>query len=114
MNQTGILQQLRVIKTEITQGCNAGFRKYSEKDPSSESARFLLGMSQLALQNYNQTINLLTAVSDDSGEYGKEARWYLGLSYLKTGNKAKQLNALNIWQNQMVSTGNGQKIFCAA
>jgi tetratricopeptide (TPR) repeat protein len=49
-------------------------------------------MSQLALQNYSQTIDLLTGVANGHGEYGKEAEWYLGLSYLKTGNKAKAID----------------------
>jgi TolA-binding protein len=73
-------------------GAVAGFESVLENDPSSESARFLLGMSQLALKNYNQTIDLLTVVANDQGEYGKEAEWYLGLSYLKTGNKAKAID----------------------
>jgi TolA-binding protein len=73
-------------------GAVAGFENVLENDPSSESARFLLGMSQLALQNYSQTIDLLTGVANGHGEYGKEAEWYLGLSYLKTGNKAKAID----------------------
>jgi TolA-binding protein len=73
-------------------GAIAGFESVLEKDRSSESARFLLGMSQLALQNYSQTIDLLSTVANGSGEYGKEARWYLGLAYLKTGNKANAID----------------------
>jgi TolA-binding protein len=73
-------------------GAIAGFESVLENDPSSESARFLLGMSQLALQNYSQTIDLLTVVANGQGEYGKEAEWYLGLSYLKTGNKSKAVD----------------------
>lgn len=73
-------------------GAIAGFESVLEKDPSSESARFLLSMSQLALQNYSQAINLLTTVADGYGEYGKEAKWYLGLSYLKTGDKTQAIN----------------------
>ena len=73
-------------------GAVAGFESVLEQDPSSESARFLLGMSQLSLQNYSQAIELLSTVANGSGEYGKEARWYLGLSYLKTGNKAQAID----------------------
>jgi tetratricopeptide (TPR) repeat protein len=58
-------------------------------DPSVNSTKFYLGLSQLALKNYDQSIDLLTKVTNDSGEFGKEARWYLGLSYLKTANKQK-------------------------
>jgi TolA-binding protein len=67
-------------------------REFSEtilKDPSVVSPRFFMGITQLALKNYDQTITLLTGVVSDSGEYTKEASWYLGLTYLKTGNKTK-------------------------
>jgi TolA-binding protein len=67
-------------------------REFSEtilKDPSVVSPRFLMGLTQLALKNYDQTITLLTGVVSDSGEYAKEARWYLGLTYLKTGDKLR-------------------------
>jgi tetratricopeptide (TPR) repeat protein len=65
------------------------FASAVEKDPSGISQQFFLGLSQLALRNYDQAINMLSGVVNDSGEYGKEARWYLGLSCLKTGNKQK-------------------------
>lgn len=67
-------------------------REFSEtilKDQSVISPRFFMGLTQLALKNYDQTITLLKSVVNDSGEYAKEARWYLGLTYLKTGNKPK-------------------------
>ena len=76
-------------KTGDYQNAAAGFGNMLKKDPSGASAKFFLGLSQLALGNYDQAINLLSAVANESGEYGKEARWYLGLSYLKTGNKSK-------------------------
>jgi hypothetical protein len=68
---------------------SAGFASVLEKDPSAISAKFLLGLSQIASKNYNKAINLLESVANDGGEYGKEARWYLGLTYVKTGNKQK-------------------------
>lgn len=67
----------------------AGFENALEKNNSSVSSRFFLGLSQLALKNYGQAINLLSEVSDASGEYSKEAKWYLGLSYLMTANNQK-------------------------
>ena len=66
-----------------------GFSEAVLRDSSFISPRFFMGLTYLALENYNQAINLLSGVVNDSGEYGKEARWYLGLAYLKTGNKAK-------------------------
>lgn len=66
-----------------------GFTGALEKDPSSVSAQFFLGITQLALKNYDQAENLLSEVVNNSGEFGKEARWYLGLTYIEKGNKQK-------------------------
>ena len=80
-------------------------REFSEiilKDPTVVSPRFFMGLTQLALKNYDQTINLLSGVIDDSGEYSKEAKWYLGLTYLKSGNKPK---AVECFEYLAKSTG---------
>jgi TolA-binding protein len=66
-----------------------GFAGANDKNPASSQSKFLLGLSQLALENYSQSISLLENVANSSGEYTKEAKWYLGLAYLKTGNKIK-------------------------
>jgi tetratricopeptide (TPR) repeat protein len=66
-----------------------GFANTLQKDPSFLSAQFFLGLSNLALGNYDQAINMLAGVTNTSGDYGKEARWYLGLTYLKTADKQK-------------------------
>lgn len=76
-------------KTGDYQKAAAGFAEVLKKDPLAVSSQFFLGLSQLAMQNYGQTIVLLSEVANDSGEYSKEARWYLGLSYLKTGDEQK-------------------------
>jgi tetratricopeptide (TPR) repeat protein len=76
-------------KTASWQKAAIGFAGILEKDPSVISAQFFLGLSQLELKNYDQAINLLSKVANGSGEYGKEAKWYLGLTYLKTGDKEK-------------------------
>jgi TolA-binding protein len=67
----------------------AGFGAVLQKDSKSTSSEFFMGLSQLALENYFQAINLLSIASNDTGEYAKEAKWYLGLAYLKTDNKQK-------------------------
>ncbi|MCU0474325.1 MAG: hypothetical protein MUC93_13350 [Bacteroidales bacterium] len=59
------------------------------KDNSAIIPRFYLGITQLELGNYDQAINLLSEVLGSLGEYGKDAEWYLGLAYLKTGEKGK-------------------------
>jgi TolA-binding protein len=66
-----------------------GFAAVLNNDPSSISSKFYLGLTSLALKNYEQAENLLSEVVNNSGEFGKEARWYLGLTYLETGNKQK-------------------------
>jgi TolA-binding protein len=66
-----------------------GFAELLQEDKFVVSSQFFLGLSQLAINNYDQAINLLAATANNSGEYGKEARWYLGLAYLKTANKQK-------------------------
>ena len=78
-------------KTADYQGAAIGFAANLQKDPSRVSSQFFLGLSQLALGNFDQAIDLLIVIANDQGEYGKEARWYLGLSYLKTDNKLKAI-----------------------
>jgi tetratricopeptide (TPR) repeat protein len=67
----------------------AGFSEIISSDPSLVPPRFYLGMSHLALGNYDESAILLKEVAGNAGEYTKEARWYLGLIYLKEGDKAK-------------------------
>ncbi len=59
------------------------------KDPTSPSVRFFLGLTDIALNEYDQAIPLLEDVVASESDYGKEAQWYLGLAYLKNGNKQK-------------------------
>jgi TolA-binding protein len=66
-----------------------GFAGLLQHDQFVVSSQFFLGLSQLAINNYDQAINLLSETANNSGEYAKEARWYLGLAYLKTANKQK-------------------------
>jgi len=80
---------IKSYKTGNYQEAAILFAGIMQKEPKAGSAQFFLGLSQLANNNFNQAINLLTGVANDSGEYGKEARWYLGLTYLKTANKQK-------------------------
>lgn len=66
-----------------------GFSVAILKDTSVIAPRFFMGITQLALENFDQAINLLSGIAGRSGEYRKEAGWYLGLAYLKTGEKEK-------------------------
>jgi len=66
-----------------------GFYEEMVQEMGSPSPRFFLGITQIALQDYNQAINLLDEVANQQGELSKDARWYLGLAYIKAGNKTK-------------------------
>jgi TolA-binding protein len=78
------------------QAAIAGFSAAVLKDPLNISPRFFLGITQMALGNYEQAENILEDVTGSQSEYTKEARWYLGLAYIKTGNKEKALRCFEI------------------
>jgi len=71
------------------QVATAGFSEAILNDPASGSSRFLLGITYIAMNEFSQAIDMLDGVANQQGDYTKDARWYLGLAYLKTGNKAK-------------------------
>jgi TolA-binding protein len=50
---------------------------------------FFTGLASIEQGNFSEAIRALSLVASDSGEYVKEAQWYLGLAYLKTGDKVK-------------------------
>jgi TolA-binding protein len=66
-----------------------GFADAIRRDTSLIAPRFYLGVTQMALGNLNQAVNILDKISERGGEYSKEAKWYLGLAYLKTGKPEK-------------------------
>ncbi len=59
------------------------------EDSSNISYRFFSGLSQLELNNYEQSIQLFKEVISNNGEFQKEAKWYLGLAYIKTNDIQK-------------------------
>jgi TolA-binding protein len=74
----------------------AGFSNVLNNDTSVIAPRFYMGITQIALGNFNQAISLLSSVAVRPGEYHKEALWYLGLAYLKTGEKVKAANCFDL------------------
>jgi hypothetical protein len=58
-------------------------------ETTSLPARFFLGITEIELENLDKSIELLGEVAAQRGEYAKEATWYLGLDYIKSGNKIK-------------------------
>jgi len=71
------------------QAAAMAFSDAIQKDPLNISARFFMGITQMELGNYDQAENILEDVISHQSEYLKEARWYLGLAYIKTGNTQK-------------------------
>jgi TolA-binding protein len=73
-------------------GAAASFADIMAGDTNQIAPRFYFAMSQIAAGEYEQAINFLVPVVKNGGEYCKEAEWYLGLAYIKTGNKIKARN----------------------
>jgi tetratricopeptide (TPR) repeat protein len=71
------------------QEASAGFSELIKKSNSAVAPRFFMGITQMALGNYDQSIIILNEISGSSVEFKKEATWYLGLAYLKTGEKER-------------------------
>ena len=78
------------------QAAAAGFSDALLQDPLNISCHFFMGITQMALGNYDQAENILEGVINSQGEYVKEARWYLGLAYIKTGNIEKASGCFDI------------------
>jgi hypothetical protein len=74
----------------------AGFSEANLKNPTSGSPLFYMGLSNLELGNLSQAISELSTTAAGSGEYVKEAQWYLGLAYLKSGEKLKASECFEI------------------
>ncbi|MBK7627453.1 MAG: hypothetical protein IPJ16_09725 [Bacteroidales bacterium] len=68
---------------------NAGFAEANLKNPASEAPLFYMGLTNIELGNISQAVSELAAVAAGSGEYVKDAQWYLGMAYLKSGDKLK-------------------------
>jgi TolA-binding protein len=83
-------------RTGDYQTAATGFSELMVLDSSSVPPRFFMGITQMALGNYDQAVSLLNGITDGPGEYRKEASWYLGLAYLKTGQKEKAARCFNL------------------
>ncbi len=76
-------------KAHNYQEAAAGFSMAAEQDSQSGPARFFLGLSQIGMENYREAVAALESVVTGEGEYVKDATWYLGLAYIKTGETGK-------------------------
>jgi tetratricopeptide (TPR) repeat protein len=96
------VQAIGMYKQGKYQEASAGFSDIIQKDASLTAPFFFGGITQMELGHYSSAITLLSEVIEQSQEYGKEAQWYLGLSYLKTSDKTK---AIGYFENLAVSEG---------
>jgi len=58
------------------------FSDVLQKDPSSVTAHFFLGITCIATGDYEKAAEQLKIAAGAGGEYSKEAGWYLGLALL--------------------------------
>jgi TolA-binding protein len=101
---SAVLPVSRSVSTDESDTYSAGIEKYKMGDYQhaaddfsnymlnnslSTGASYFSGITQMALGNYNKAIKFLEEVASQSGEYRKDAEWYLGLAYMKTGKKEK-------------------------
>lgn len=70
-------------------GAMISFTEALNSNGASVQARFFMGLTHLAKGNYETAAGLLEEISGAGSGYGKETEWYLALTYLKTGEKAK-------------------------
>lgn len=83
------IQAVEKYKLGDYQGAVVGFSEAIERDNLAIEPRFFMGITELALGNFDQAIDLLSVVTGSSAGFRKEAEWYLGLAYLRTGEKEK-------------------------
>jgi len=62
------------------------FTDLTKQETNNQTYLFFSGITYMGLEDYNNAIVLLSkVVTSESDDYKKESKWYLGLSYLKTG-----------------------------
>lgn len=62
---------------------------FRQAPKENNAALFYLGLSELATDNVDQAISALELAAEKQGTFYKETRWYLGLAWLKKGDKAE-------------------------
>jgi TolA-binding protein len=83
------LQAIENFNNRNYQAADAGFSLSIQRDNTDNSSLYYMGITQMELGDYDQAVTILENVVSRQGEYLKEATWYLGLAYLKTGNTEK-------------------------
>lgn len=92
--QANFEQAIDYYKASMYPEAAASFRQALNENSAS---LFYLGLSELENNNTDQAISALEQAAQQQDAYFKETRWYLGLAWLKKGNKpesAKYFGAL--------------------
>jgi tetratricopeptide (TPR) repeat protein len=71
------------------QAAASGFTIAMFNGQESNNVAFYLGVTEIELGNFDRAIKLLSGVVNQKNAYSKEANWYLGLAYIKSGNPIK-------------------------
>lgn len=66
-----------------------GFSKALLTVPFPDMPKFYLGVTFIELNDYERAIMILESLADRPGDFMKDAQWYLGLLYIKSGNRDK-------------------------
>jgi tetratricopeptide (TPR) repeat protein len=70
-------------------------QKYLDLNPENTEADFLLGISEMENNNFENAINILSGLCESkSNLYLDHSQWYLALCYVKTGNYEVATNKL--------------------
>ena len=64
---------------------SVAFTEILRQDPTSVQAQFFLGITAVASGEFDKAAGVLRQVAVAGGGYSKEAKWYLALALLRTG-----------------------------
>jgi len=78
------------------QAAATGFSEAILNGTESLYAGFFLGVIEVELGNYDKAIEQLNRVVNQKSGFTKEAYWYLGLAYIKSGNNIKATECFEI------------------
>lgn len=73
-------------------GAARHFELAMRADRNAVAPRYYYGITSLALGDYRTAADYLDDLAGSASGYGKEAQWYLGMSYLKAGEKEKAVS----------------------
>ena len=78
------------------QAAASGFSDLIQQDSSSPVIQFFAGLTQMEAGNYSRASVLLSGVTEHSSDYQTDARWYLGLSFMKMGERAQAISCFEV------------------